>query len=151
MAEKAYGLTFEYQDNVSGFTALGDITDLSPPAVTKDTIEVTSHGDSGIRKYIGGLVDFGEVSITVNYDPDNSAHADFRTLAETANDDPNGTANTVAGIEATNKSFRITYADTGATVLKFAGIVTGFEQNAPIDGQLSATITIKVTGSVFKA
>tara|TARA_Y100000361_G_scaffold37821_1_gene32377 strand:- start:12808 stop:13236 length:429 start_codon:yes stop_codon:yes gene_type:complete len=142
MAEKAYGLTFSYQHGVdSTYDSLGSITDLSPPSVTKDTIEVTSHGDSGIRKYIGGLVDFGEVSITVNYDPDDTAHTNFRTLAETPND--------VA--DATNTGFKITYADTGATVLTFNGIVTGFEQEAPIDGQLSATITIKVSGAVTKA
>ena len=142
MAEKAYGLTFAYQDaDDATYHALGSITDLSPPAVTKDTIEVTSHGDSGIRTYIGGLVDFGEVSITINYDPDNAGATRFRTLAETPNDSPT-TANT---------GYKITYADTGATVLTFNGVVTGFEQNAPIDGQLSAVITIKVSGSVTKA
>tara|TARA_B100002019_G_scaffold111531_1_gene95951 strand:- start:13319 stop:13747 length:429 start_codon:yes stop_codon:yes gene_type:complete len=139
MAEKAYGLTLKYQDGSSAtYNDLGSITDLTPPAVTKDTIEVTSHGDGGIRKYIGGLVDFGEVAITVNYNPDNTAHARFRTLAQS----PNDLATTA------NTGFKITFADSGATELTFNGIVTGFEQEAPIDGQLSATITIKVSGSV---
>ena len=47
-----------------------------------------------------------------------------------------------------NYVFIITYADAGATVETFNGIVTGFETSTPIDGQLSATITIKVSGAV---
>ena len=135
MAEGAYGIQFEYSSNDGGaYTALGEITDLTPPSITKDTIETTHHGSSGIKSYIGGLVDFGEVSVTVNYDPDGTDDIAIRNLAKTANE-------TVG-----TKQYRITYAS-GSTEI-FDAIVTGFEQEAPIDGKLSATFTLKVTGAV---
>jgi hypothetical protein len=140
MAEQAYGITFEYStDSGSTYTAVGSITDIVPPAVTKETIETTNHGSSGVRSYIGGLVDFGEVSITVQYDPDGTEHNAIRDLAKTAND-------TVG-----NYQYKISYNDAGSSTEVFGGIVTGFEQEAPMDDVLSATFTIKVTGSVTYA
>lgn len=140
MAEQAYGITFSYSTNSgSSYTALGELTDITPPSISKETIETTNHGSSGIRSYIGGLVDFGEASITVNYDPDGTDHNAIRDLAKTAND-----------TSGTNL-FKITYSDAGASTEVFAGIVTGFEQEAPMDDKLSATFTIKVTGSVTYA
>ncbi len=34
-------------------------------------------------------------------------------------------------------------------IRNFSALVTGFEPSAPVDGKLSATITLKVTGSVM--
>ena len=140
MAEQAYGITFSYStDSGSTYTALGELTDISPPSVSKDVIETTSHGSSGVKTFIGGNVDFGEVSVTVNYDPDGTAHNAIRDLAKTAND------------EAGTNLFQIAYSDAGSSTETFAGIVMSFEQEAPMDGQLSATFGIKVTGTVTYA
>lgn len=140
MAEGAYGIIFSYSSNSgSAYTAVGEVTDITPPSVTKETIETTHHGSSGIRSYIGGIVDFGECSITVNYDPDGTEHNAIRDLAKTAND-------TVG-----NYLFKIEYSDAGSSTEVFAGIVTGFEQETPMDDKLSATFTIKVSGSVTYA
>tara|TARA_B100000519_G_C14242150_1_gene437848 strand:+ start:153 stop:590 length:438 start_codon:yes stop_codon:yes gene_type:complete len=142
MAQKGYGVVFSIStDGGSTYSAIGDITDLTPPTISKDTIETTSHGTSGIRTYVGGLVDFGEVSVTVNLDPDVADagaknHVDFRTLAKTANDNP------------TLQKFKIEYADGGSSIDTFSGIVTSYEASAPMDGVLSATFTIKVSGEV---
>lgn len=143
MADIAYGVKFEYSsDSGSNYTALGEITDISPPSVSKDVIETTSHGSGGVKTYIGGLVDYGEVSITVNYDPDGTTNDAIRDLAVEAHE-------TVG-----NKLYKISYNDgtigdySDSSTETFIGIVTGFEPQAPMDGQLSATFTIKVTGTV---
>ena len=65
-----------------------------------------------------------------------TAHNAIRDLAKTAND------------EAGTNLFQIEYSDAGASIETFAGIVMSFEQEAPMDGQLSATFGIKVTGTV---
>lgn len=138
-AEAAFGITFGYADTIDGsYTSLGEISDLTPPSITKDIIETTNHGSTnGVKTYIGGLVDNGEASVTVNYDPEDAAHTAVRNLAKTAH-------------EATSalKFFKFTFANSGASTEAFQGIVTGFEQSAPIDDKLSATFTIKVTGEV---
>lgn len=137
MATGAYGIEFAYAENGTDFTAVGELVDITPPSITKDVIETTHHGSSGIKSYIGGLVDFGEVSITVNYSHDTTSQTAIRTLAATAND------------EAGDKRFKITYSD--ANTETFAGIVTGFSQESPIDDRLTATFAIKVTGTITVA
>ena len=141
MASKGYGVIFQVSTDDSTFNSVGEVTDITPPSISKDTIETTHHNSGGIRTYVGGLVDFGEMSVTVNLDPDkddasNKKHIALRDLAETPNDDP--VANTT--------KFKIIYSDSSADV--FRGVVTSFETSAPIDGVLSATITIKVTGDI---
>jgi hypothetical protein len=145
MAIQAHGITIGVSTTSSNFDTLGELTDISPPSVSKDVIETTNHGSSGVKSYIGGLVDFGEVSITVNYNPDDTEHTLMRNLAKA----PNSTQ-----VDSTNNDvyyFQITYTDATPTTETFQGIVTSFEQEAPIDGQLSATFTVKITGSVTYA
>tara|TARA_Y100000004_G_scaffold194468_1_gene259130 strand:+ start:258 stop:686 length:429 start_codon:yes stop_codon:yes gene_type:complete len=137
MADKGYGVKFYIKsssESISDFTEIGEITDITPPSITKDTIETTSHGSSQVKTYIGGLIDFGEVSVTVNYDPDGATITKFRNLAK------------LAGDGGTDSDFKVEYPDSSTE--EFSGIVTGFEQSAPMDGVLSATFTIKVTGSI---
>ena len=144
MAIKGYGVKFSIStDDGSTYSEIGEITDLTPPSISKDTIETTSHGTSGIRTYVGGLVDFGEMSVTVNLDPDVADtgaknHVDLRALAKTPNDDP----------VASTYKFKIEYADSTASIDTFRGVVTSYEASAPIDGVLSATFTIKVSGEI---
>lgn len=133
MAEQAHGIVLKYTVSGGSEVTVGEITDITPPAITKDVIETTNHS-SGVKSYLGGLVDFGECSITVNYDPDGTAHTGVRDLAKTANDDG-------------DTQFVIEYSDAGSSTETFNGIVTGFTQETPIDDKLSATFTIKVTQS----
>lgn len=138
MAEQAYGITFAYStDGGSTYTSVGEVTDISPPSISKDVIETTNHGSSGIKTYLGSLVDYGECSVTFNYDPDGTDDAAVRGLATSANSD--------ASI------FKITYSDDGTSTEEFSGHVISFETEAPMDGVLSATVGIKVTGSVTYA
>ena len=143
MAERAFGMQFHYRQasgSDSDYVALGEITDITPPSISRDLIETSSHA-SNVKTYLGGLVDFGEVSITVNYDPDGSDDEGLRNLAS-------GTQHASGGDTAvpTNYLFKVTYAS--STVETFNGIVTGFETSTPLDGQVCATITVKVSGSV---
>ena len=138
MATQANGVKLKVTSSNQSLSnvEIGEITDITPPSITKDSIETTAHDSSGIRTYIGGLLDFGEVSVTVNYD-NSGDHAKLRNLAKLVDD------------VGTDSDFVIQYPD-GSTET-FSGIVTGVETSSPIDGQLSATFTIKVTGAVTYA
>jgi hypothetical protein len=83
------------------------------------------------------------VSVTVNYDPDGTDDVGLRSLATGGTYDSGGVSENPA-----NYDFKVTYSDAGNTVESFNGIVTGFETSSPIDAQLTATITIKVSGAV---
>ena len=145
MAIQAHGISIAVSKQNSGYNALGELTDISPPSISKDVIETTNHGSSGVKSYIGGLVDFGEVSLTVNYNPDDTHHTTMRELATAS------LSSTVDSVANDIWYFQITYTDSTPTTETFQGIVTSFEQEAPIDGQLSATFTVKITGSVTYA
>lgn len=139
MSQKGFGIVFEYDaDGVPTWTPVGLVEDATPLSITKDTYQTTHHGTTdGHKTFEGGLVDFGEASITVQYDPDDTQHTFLRTRATTAHDSP--------------ADYRFTFADTGATVETFSAIVTGFEVNTPIDDKITATITFKASGGATQS
>jgi predicted secreted protein len=111
------------------FTALANITGLTPPGLSRDTIDVTTHGSPNAwKEFIGGLKDGGEVSVDVNYDP-----ADHDSLIADFNDrDP--------------RSWQVVFPDPAATTWTFEAILTGFEPDAPYDDKLAASLKWKVSG-----
>jgi predicted secreted protein len=111
------------------FTALADLTSISGPSISRETIDVTSHGSPNAwMEFIGGLKDPGEVSADVNYDP-----AEHDTLVADFNED--------API-----NYQLAFPTSPETVWSFPAILTGFEPDAPFDDKLSASLTFKVTG-----
>ena len=131
----AYGSALQLGDGATPevFTSIAEITELTPPTMSRDSIDVTSHGSAdGYREFISGLRDGGEVDFKANWLPTNSTH-DFTTgLGETFND--NSTHN-----------FKIILPNTLATI-SFSGFLTAFETELPLEEQGALSGTIKVSG-----
>lgn len=111
------------------FTAIADPTSISGPGLSRETIDVTSHGSpDGWMEFIGGLKDGGEVSVDVNYDP--AAHdlliADFE--------------------DSVPRNYQVVFPDPGTTTWGIKAVLTGFEPEAPYDDKLAASLTFKVSG-----
>lgn len=131
----AFGTTIALGDGASPevFTTIAYVTNIEGPGLSADTIDVTSHGSTdGYRQFVQGLKDAGEVSLELNFDPDAATHV-----------------NASGGLayeyeQGTESNYKITFPDT--TVWTFPGIVTGLSPSAPMDGKLSAAVTIKVSG-----
>lgn len=137
MATQGFGIQLAYESG-SAYVTVGEITDVTPPSFSKDTIETTHHASaSGIRTFVGGLVDTGEASLEVNYGVADTQHVFLRDAALAANDAPT--------------NFKITYSDSASTTETFAAIVTGFEVSSPMDDRITATITLKVSGAITYA
>jgi hypothetical protein len=116
------------------FTTILDVLELSAPGITLDTEEITSHSQADYyRRHAGTLLDAGEVTATVLYDPANATHVAV-----------------VTDIQArTQRNFRLDFP--GATTnarWSFAGYITGFQPQTPTDQHLKADLTIKITASV---
>lgn len=114
---------------VEVFTAIADITNLSGPGLSRETLDVTSHGSpDGWMEFLGGLKDPGEVSADINYQP--ALHdvlvADFDDTAP--------------------RNYKIVFPDTPATTWSFPAIITGFEPESPYDDKAAASLTFKVSG-----
>lgn len=63
-----FGTQFKRGDGggVEVFTPLADVTNVSGPGLSRETIDVTSHGSPDAwMQFIGGLKDGGEVSLEI--------------------------------------------------------------------------------------
>lgn len=111
------------------FVAIAEVTSISGPGLSRETIDVTSHQSPGQwMEFLGGLKDGGEVSFDINYDPDQH---------DTLTDDFNDSA---------PRNYELAWPTTPETVWDFAAILTGFEPEGPYDDKLSASVTLKVSG-----
>ncbi|OSM43460.1 phage tail tube protein [Nesterenkonia sp. PF2B19] len=122
----AFGTTLSREDDAGSFEPIANVTSLSPPNISRETLDVTSHDSpNGYMEFLGGLKDPGEVSVEVNYDP--SQHD--KLVDDFEEDDP--------------IKYEIAFPD--GTVWAFEAILTAFEPDAPYDDKLTAEMTLKVT------
>ncbi|WP_033818882.1 phage tail tube protein [Kitasatospora sp. MBT63] len=111
------------------YTAVANVTSISPPGLSRETLDVTTHGSpNGWMEFIGGLKDGGEVSADVNYDP--SEHDSL--IDDFEDSEP--------------RSWQIVFPDDATTTWTFDAILTGLEPDAPYDDKLTASLTWKVSG-----
>jgi len=113
-----------------GSTTISEVTSISAPNLTADTIDVTTHGSTGrYREFIQGLRDGGEITIEGFY-----TTASANTITTQLN--TTATATATIDLPTTPSTTRFT-----ATV-----ICTAFSSEAPVDGAISYSATFKVTG-----
>lgn len=111
------------------FTAIANATNITAPGLARNTIDVSAHDSPNkYMEFVGGMIDPGEVSIDVNYDP--TAHD--MLVADLEDEDP--------------RNYQLVFPDTTGTTWSFAAVLTGFEATAPYDDKLTATLTYKVSG-----
>lgn len=113
-----------------GGTPVGELTSIGGPSRSKDTIDVTHHNSTdAFREFVGGLKDGGEVSLEGNYTNE-------------------------VGQKALNTNYEgdvaqeiiITFPLTPVVTCTFSGLVTGLENDAPMEDKLGFSATIKVSG-----
>jgi len=113
--------------------AIGQVLSVSGPSVTAATIDVTDISGTS-KTFIAGMIDGGEISLEVSYDPDTedgNRHTDLTTDMLTG---------------ATGTGWQIEWSD--GSKVSAGGIVTSFSASASIDDKVTASFTIKVTGAV---
>lgn len=137
-AKIGYGAAF-WLDNAAGtLTELAEITAITLPNPTTADVEATHFKSAGRRReYIAGLIEDGEGTFSMNYDPGSATDV----ICRAAQDDGIG------------RSYKIVVPDgTGAT-WEITGecIVKGYERMIPIDDRMTATITVRFTGDSTEA
>lgn len=128
----AFSTTLERSDmgSVPVFAEVANVTSITGPGVSRNTIDMTAHDSpDGWMEFLGGLKDGGEVSMEVNWDPTESTHADLYS-------DINDTA---------PRDYKVVLPGDIAE-WAFSGILTGFEPSYPTDDKVAASVTFKVTG-----
>lgn len=117
------------------FTTIAEVKDISGPALALGTEEVTSHSSpGGWREHVPTLLEAGEVSFDVNFVPANATH------------DP-ATGLIADMVARTKRNFQLVFPDTASTTWEFRAYVTGFEPSEPVEGALTASVSLMITGA----
>lgn len=132
-AIRSQGTTFQITDggSPSVFVTVPNITDFSGPGGQASVID-TSNLSSVRREKLPGLADEGQLGLTLNWDPDDTAHALLLTLRN----------------NATRAEFKITLTDSTPKVGTFVGYVLGVVLSGGVDQPVKAAITIEIDGAI---
>ncbi|MCJ8139355.1 phage tail tube protein [Falsirhodobacter halotolerans] len=119
-------------EKATTFTKVAEITNLTPPGMTRDTVDATHmESPNGTKEFIAGLAEMGEASVTIQYVP---AVQDAL----------------LAAFQAGSGEFQITFPN--KVTMTFKGIVTGYEWGDIVsDTKMTATLTIKCSGQATLA
>jgi len=119
--------------------AVGEILSMNVDGMTLNPVEITNITDR-FRKFVPGLIDSGSISLEVNLDPDDAQQA-------TIIDQLDASAGTTAPV---NLSWLVEFGSStnkGAT-MSGIGMVTAMSVKGSLDAAVTASITIKWSGSV---
>lgn len=78
---------FYREDGIDGFEEIAQVASITPAQPERGVVEVDELDPPGqVRKKLAGLIDAGEATLTLNFDPENQGHLDleqdFRDAAE---------------------------------------------------------------------
>lgn len=128
IAEKSHG-------TILASTTLGTIAevgDIKGPELSRDDIDVTSHDSpDDFEEFINGIKKSGNVTFKCFFVGSDPSHSGLWGLYSSGDSD----------------GFTIT-TPVSADVLSFDAIVTGIGPDFPVNGVVSADVTLKVTGAV---
>lgn len=121
------------------YVAIGQVKDISGPGITRGDVDVTDHDSSdGFREYLPGLVDGGVYTFTVGWDSQNTAHLQGAGTGLIGDFDGGG---------CTLSAWQHTLTQcAGTAVWTFVGYVNGFTMNNPVEGEVTADLSVKISG-----
>lgn len=119
-----------------GFDDIASVVSITPPQLTRETVDVEELAPTDdMKRKLVGLIDGGDFTVTVNYDPEDATQKLLET--DLAN-----------GVEVTYR-IQFPYDDalySGGGYCEINGIVTGFAPQEIASGEvMQAEITFAVT------
>jgi hypothetical protein len=135
----AYGSKLQLGDgdDPEVFADIAEIIELTPPAESRDDIDVSNmQSPNATREHIPGWKDGGEVTFKANWLPTNATHDSATGLRSIFGDN-------------VNHNWKIVLPGSPALLtISFAGHLNAFEPDLPLEEQGQLSGTIKVSGSV---
>ncbi|ROO51465.1 putative secreted protein [Micromonospora sp. Llam0] len=131
----AFGTQFKRGDGATpteAFAAIANVTSISGPARSRETIDVTAHDSpGGWMQFVGSLKDGGEVSLEINYDPTETTH----DLDDDFDD-----------VDPRNYQIVILPDTADEHTWDFAAILTELGDEFPYDDKMGRSLTVKISG-----
>lgn len=122
------GIKFEYSANGTSFTEINNLQEIPSLGGTPDKVDVTCLAD-GNKKYINGLVDYGDLAFKFLYD-NSSETSNYRVLKS------------LTGIN----HFKITFPDN--TTFEFTGECSCSLDAASVNAALTFTANIALNSEI---
>lgn len=136
LAVSAHGTLVAYQQTPGGaFTTVAELGDIKPPALTRNEFDATTQ-EKDIDSYVLGVARRGQFTVPLNFLPNDPTHDHLTGMQKLFFD------NTVTG-------WKITFpVVAGSVAWVMSGQVQGIDANAPVDGKLSANLTLRFSGKM---
>ncbi len=135
-AISAFGTLLKMGDGATpeSFTTIAEITEIGGPALSLERLDATHmQSTGGWKEKIGGLLDGGEVTFSIQYVPTHATH--------------NASTGLISRMVAKSvDNYQLVFPDASSTTWTFAALVAGFEPDAPHDGKLTADVTLDISG-----
>lgn len=116
------------------FTTIGLVTNIGGPDGSATEIN-TTHLGSAAMEFLIGLRDEGQVTFDILYDPDNATHQGLLTDRD----------------NKTLREFQLSLTDSTPTTWTFQAYVQGFSMNVAVDEAVTASVTLRISGTVTRA
>jgi len=132
-----WGAQFWLDNDSGALTKLAEITAITLPNPQVSDVEATHFESPGRRReYISGLIEDGEGTFEMNYNPGSATDEIIRDAMS----------------DGVARSYKIVVPD-GEDTWEVTGecIVKGYERAVPIDDRMTATLTIRFTGASTEA
>lgn len=115
------------------FTDIAELGDITPPAMSRNEFDATTQ-EKDIDAYALGVLRRGAFTVPLNFLPDNNTHDHLTGIYYHL------IHNIVSG-------YRVTFPNEPTpTVWIMSGQVQSITPNAPVDGKLSAQVTLRFSG-----
>lgn len=114
------------------FTTIAELGDVTPPELHRNEFDASSQQDN-IDSYILGMLRRGQLKVPLNFIPTNATHDHLTGLYKALNTEP-----------PPYEGYKLTYPE--GTQMVFSGQVQSIIPTAPVDGKLSAQVTIRLSG-----
>jgi len=130
-ALSSHGTLVERQPTPGGvFEVVGELGDITPPETMRNEFDATTQTED-IDSYVLGVLRRGALTFPINFIPTDASHDHLTGLYMNQFD------NVMTG-------YRVTFPD--GTPWVMSGQVQSIKTGAPVDGKLSADVTIRFSG-----
>lgn len=119
-------------------TKLSEVISVALPNSQQDDVDATHMASPNRRReFVAGLIDDGEGTVELNYIPGSATDALIRT----------------AITDGKTRGYKVVLQKADGTTWEVTGscIVKGYERSVPIDDRMTATMTVRFTGSSDEA
>lgn len=135
-ALSGHGTKIDYQATPGGaWSEIAELRDITSPGLSRNEFDATTQNED-IDSYVLGVLRREPVTISINFIPSNATHDHLTGLKKLI-------------IDNVRTGFRFRYPDAGAGNLIASGAVSAVKDTAPVDGLLSADVTVRFSGAML--